>query len=59
MDRVCPRCKEKRGELAFGRYIDGHVIPTRECVHCIAADAREFHRNQKRKVGRRRKNACR
>lgn len=59
MNRRCPTCKELRGELAFARYIDGHVVKTRECIHCVAAAARQFHRERKARVGRPRKIAWR
>jgi hypothetical protein len=55
MSRRCPTCKELRGELAFQRIIDGHVVPTRECVHCIADAARAQHIAQKRRGAYRRK----
>jgi len=49
MERRCPTCNEKRGELAFQRLIDCHIMKTRECVHCIAAAAREFHKRRRAK----------
>lgn len=59
MNRRCPTCNEKRNELAFQRLIDGHVVRSRECIHCIADAARAFHRERKRRVGRPRKSECR
>lgn len=47
MERICPACGVKRNELAFERLIDGHVVRSRECVHCIAGAARKDHRMRK------------
>jgi Zn ribbon nucleic-acid-binding protein len=52
MERACPSCGVKRGKFAFVRLIDGHRVPTRECVHCIAAAARAQHKERKRRYAR-------
>jgi len=47
MKRRCPTCNVKYGELAFQRLIDGHIVKTRECIHCIAEAARLFHKRRR------------